>query len=209
MQASSGTRSLWRPSPARLVRLLVGLWLFGGGEGLITNAELGNSPWTVLAEGVALNSPLSIGAATVIISFLVLLAWIPLRQRVGLGTLANAVIVGVALDVTLAWVPESSHVVVRGGEVLAGIGCVGIGSGLYINAALGPGPRDGLMTGLNRVTGRPLALVRMAIELSALTGGFTLGGTVGVGTVAFALLVGPAVSTGLALLPASATTSSS
>ncbi|MGI8844728.1 MAG: YczE/YyaS/YitT family protein [Thermoleophilaceae bacterium] len=168
---------------------------------MITHAGLGNSPWTVLAEGVSLNSALSIGAATVVISFLVLLAWIPLRQRIGLGTLANAVVVGVALDVTLGWVPDTQSLVVRGAEVLVGIGCVGLGSGLYINAALGPGPRDGLMTGLNRVTGHPIAVVRTAIELCALTAGFLLGGTVGVGTLTFALLVGPAVAAGLRALP--------
>jgi len=194
-------RSLWVPTPARLVRLLAGLWLFGTGEGLLVHSDLGNSPWTVLAEGVSVHSPLSIGAATILISFVVLLVWIPLRQRPGLGTIANAIIVGVGVDATLAYMPETSGVV-PWLEIVAGIALVGLGSGLYINAALGPGPRDGLMTGIHGRTGWPIAPVRAGIELSALTAGVVLGGTAGVGTLAFALGVGPAVALGLRLLPA-------
>lgn len=193
--------SLWIPTPARAARLLTGLWLFGTGEGLLVHSDLGNSPWTVLAEGVSVHSPLSIGAATIAISFLVLLAWFPLRQLPGLGTVANAVIVGIGVDVTLAYMPQTSGVV-PWLEVAGGIALVGLGSGLYINAALGPGPRDGLMTGLHARTGYPIAPVRAGIELSALTAGFLLGGTAGVGTLAFALGVGPAVALGLRLLPA-------
>jgi uncharacterized membrane protein YczE len=194
-------RSRWVPTPRRLLRLLAGLWLFGTGEGLVTHAELGNSPWTVLAEGVSKHTPLSIGAATVSISFVVLLLWVPLREWPGLGTILNALLVGVALDVTLGALPRT-HGVVRGSEVLVGIALVGLGSGLYINAALGPGPRDGLMTGLHRRTGRPIALVRGSIEVTVFAAGAVLGGTIGVGTAAFALLVGPAVATALRLLPA-------
>lgn len=193
--------SLWTPTPARLVRLLAGLWLFGTGEGLLVHSDLGNSPWTVLAEGVSVHTPLSIGAATIAVSFLVLVVWIPLRQRPGLGTIANAIIVGVGVDATLAYMPATSGVV-PWLEVAGGIALVGLGSGLYINAGLGPGPRDGLMTGIHGRTGWPIAPVRASIELTALTVGFLLGGSVGVGTLAFALGVGPAVALGLRLLPA-------
>ena len=193
-------QSRWRAGPRRLARLLVGLTLFGAGEGLVVNSELGNSPWTVFAEGVSVQTPLSVGAATIATSFGVLLLWIPLRERPGLGTLANAVVIGIAIDATLA-VLAPAPLAVRVVELLGGIAAVGLGSALYLGAALGPGPRDGLMTGLHRRTGRPIALLRALIELSALLAGALLGGTVGVGTVAFALLVGPAVAAGLRLLP--------
>ena len=192
--------SRWRASPRRLARLLLGLWLFGTGEGLVLCSELGNSPWTVFAEGVSLQTPLSVGAATVATSFALLLLWIPLRERPGLGTVLNAVLVGVAIDVTAALVGQAP-LGVRVVELLGGIALVGLGSGFYINAALGPGPRDGLMTGLHRRTGRPVSLVRGTIEVFALIVGFGLGGTVGIGTVLFALLIGPAVAFGLRLLP--------
>jgi uncharacterized membrane protein YczE len=184
---------LWRPGPLRFGILLGGLWLFGTGEACIVAADLGNSPWTVLAQGVAENTPLDIGAATIVISFLVLCAWIPLRQQPGLGTICNAIIVGVAIGVMLEVLPEDPggglHWVLLGG----GIGLVALGGGIYLGARLGPGPRDGLMTGLHRRTGRSLRLVRTGIELGALLAGFALGGTVGVGTAAFALLIGPGV----------------
>ena len=156
-------------------------------------SELGNSPWTVLAEGVAIQTSLGVGVATVAISFLVLLAWIPLRQRLGLGTIANAIVIGVAIDASLAWLPDPSELLPRYGLVAAGIALVGIGSGLYLTSFLGPGPRDGLMTGLSRRTGLSLRAVRTGLEVAALTTGAILGGTVGIGTLAFALLIGPAV----------------
>ena len=192
--------SRWRASPRRLARLLFGLWLFGTGEGLVLTSELGNSPWTVFAEGVSEQTLLSVGAATVATSFALLLLWIPLRERPGLGTILNAVVVGVAIDVTAAVVGHAP-LGVRVVELLGGIALVGIGSGFYINAALGPGPRDGLMTGLHRRTGRPIWIVRGTIEVTALSIGYALGGTVGLGTVAFAALIGPAVALSLRLLP--------
>jgi uncharacterized membrane protein YczE len=153
----------------------------------------------VFAEGVSVQTPLSIGAATVATSFVVLLIWIPLRERPGLGTVANAIVVGLVIDLTLA-VLDTGPLALRIAELLGGIALVGVGSAIYLGAALGPGPRDGLMTGLHRITGRPIALLRGAIEVTALVVGALLGGTVGVGTVAFALLVGPAVQTALRVI---------
>ncbi|HYH59783.1 MAG TPA: hypothetical protein VD790_11270 [Thermoleophilaceae bacterium] len=160
---------------------------------MLVASELGNSPWVVLSEGVEAQTPLSVGVATVVVSFLVLLMWIPLRQRPGLGTIANAIVIGVAIDASLLWLPDTSDLAARYALVFGGIALVGAGSGLYLTCFLGPGPRDGLMTGISRRTGLSLRVVRTGIEVAALTGGWFLGGTVGVGTLAFALLIGPAV----------------
>jgi uncharacterized membrane protein YczE len=184
---------LWRPGPLRLAILLGGLWLFGTGEACIVAADLGNSPWTVLAQGVAGHTPLGIGAATIVISFGVLCAWIPLRQMPGLGTILNAIVVGVAIGVMVDVLPNDPAPALSWALLAGGIALVAVGGGIYLGARLGPGPRDGLMTGLHRRTGRSLRLVRTGIELSALIAGFALGGTVGIGTAAFALLIGPGV----------------
>jgi uncharacterized membrane protein YczE len=167
---------------------------------MLVASELGNSPWTVLAEGVAVQTPIAVGAATVAISFLVLLMWIPLRQRPGLGTILNAIVIGVAIDASLAWLPEPSELLPRYGLVAAGIALVGLGSGLYLTCFLGPGPRDGLMTGLARRTGLSLRVVRTGLEVTALTTGVILGGTVGIGTLAFAVLIGPVVQAAVVAL---------
>jgi len=197
------TPSRWRASPARLVRLLIGLVLFGIGEALLVHSGLGNSPWSVLAEGAGRQLGLGIGVTTIGISALILLAWIPLGQRPGLGTIANAVVIGLGMDVVLAALgPTSDVLAVRGLEVAATIVLVGIGSGLYLTAGLGPGTRDGLMTGLARRTGWSLRSTRVGIELSACALGVALGGTLGFGTLAFALLVGPAVQLALGRLGA-------
>jgi len=197
---SGAQRSRWRAGPRRLARLMAGLWVFGTGEALVVAADLGNSPWTVFADGVSEQTPLSIGLATVATSFALLLIWIPLGERPGLGTIANALVVGVAIDVMLI-VLVDAPLPVRIAELGVGIFLVGVGSGLYINAALGPGPRDGLMLGLHRRTGWPIGPLRAGIEITALSVGALLGGTLGVGTVAFALLVGPAVALALRALP--------
>jgi uncharacterized membrane protein YczE len=189
--------SRWRPTPHQLVQVLIGLWLFGVGEALVIDSELGNSPWTVLAEGLSKHTPLSIGGATVVISALVLLCWIPLHERPGLGTVLNAIVVGLSIDVTLAMLPHLHSLAVRWAALIGGIALVGLASGLYLTAALGPGPRDGLMTGLNARFGWPLAAVRTGLELMAVTSGWVLGGTVGIGSVLYALLVGHAVSFGV------------
>ena len=185
--------SLWRTDARTLLRLLAGLWIFGTGEALLVLATLGNSPWTVLAEGASEQTGAGIGFWTIVISFLVLLAWIPLRQRPGLGTILNAIVIGVAIAITLDLVGRPDQIGVRLGLVVVAISMVGVGSGLYLTSRLGPGPRDGLMTGLHERTGRSLRLIRTGIEVSVTAAGAVLGGTVGVGTLAFALLIGPAV----------------
>lgn len=200
--ATAPAASRWRASPRRLASLALGLVLFGAGEGLVVAAGLGNSPWTVLAEGMAIHTPLGVGSATVVISGLVLLAWIPLRQRPGLGTIANAVVVGWVLGLVVLALGDLADAPLRWAALLGGVALVGLGSGFYLGAALGPGPRDGLMTGLHRRTGRPVSGVRAAIELSAVAVGAALGGTIGVGTLIFALLIGPAVAVGLRALSA-------
>jgi uncharacterized membrane protein YczE len=169
---------------------LLGLWLFGVGEASLIDARLGNTPWTVLAEGVADHSPFDIGGATILISVVVLAGWIPLRQRPGLGTIANVVVIGVAMDVMRRVMPHPASLPARALEVAVGILVIGAGSALYLTANLGPGPRDGWMTGIHRRFGYPIASVRAAIEVTVLLAGLALGGTVGVATFAFALLVG-------------------
>jgi len=199
----TGVPSRWRAPPARLLRLLVGLVMFGAGEGLLVHSALGNSPWTVLAEGVAQQAGLAIGTATVALSFVILLAWVPLRQRPGLGTVANAVVVGVAIDATLRLLGGGSEALgPRVLEVVGAIALVSLGSGFYLTARLGPGPRDGLMTGLAARTGGSIRLTRSLIELSACGVGVALGGTLGLGTLAFALLIGPGVEFALGRLGA-------
>ena len=185
--------SLWRTDARTLARLLAGLWVFGTGEALLVLATLGNSPWTVLAEGASEQTGAGIGVWTIVISFLVLLAWIPLRQRPGLGTILNAIVIGVAIAITLKVVGTPDQIAVRLGLVVLAIAMVGVGSGLYLTSRLGPGPRDGLMTGLHERTGRSLRLIRTGLEVSVTAAGAVLGGTVGLGTLAFALLIGPAV----------------
>jgi len=179
--------------------LLVGLWLFGTGEALLVDSSLGVSPWTVLAQGIDGQLGIGIGVATFLISACVLLLWIPLRERPGLGTLANAVVIAVALGVTVLLLPEPSGFGWQLAEVVGGIATIGLGSGLYLTTGLGPGPRDGWMTGLHLRTGLPIVAVRLAIEVTVLGAGWLLGGVVGLGTVMFAVLIGPAVGYGLGL----------
>ena len=191
------SQSRWRSGPQTFMVLIVGLWLFGTGEALLVVAELGNGPWTVLAEGVSSRTPLSIGAATFVISCLVLLLWIPLKERPGLGTIANAVIIAAALQVGVQVIPHPDPLWLRLVFVITGIAAIGLGSGLYLTTNLGPGPRDGWMTGIHERFGWPVARVRLGIEVSVLAIGWLLGGTVGLGTVLFALFIGPSVGWGL------------
>jgi uncharacterized membrane protein YczE len=192
--------SRWRPRPFTFLVLLVGLWLFGTGEAFLVDAGIGVSPWTVLAQGIGVQTGLGLGVATFLVSIAVLLLWVPLREWPGLGTLSNAVVVSVAIGVTVPALPTPDAVATKVLWVLLGVASIGLGSGFYLTTALGPGPRDGLMTGLHRRTGLPVTPVRLVIELMVLGVGWLLGGTVGAGTVLFALLVGPAVGWGLALV---------
>jgi uncharacterized membrane protein YczE len=190
--------SRWRPTPRQLAQVVFGLTLFGVGEGLVVATELGNSPWSVFAEGLEVQTPLTIGAATLLISAVVMLSWIPLgERRLGLGTVLNALVIATMIDVTLWAVPDLHAIGVRWVALLGGIALVGVGSGFYLTAQLGPGPRDGLMTGIHARTGWPIFAVRTGIESTAVLIGWILGGTVGVGSLLFALLVGPAVATAL------------
>lgn len=175
----------------RFVQLFVGLFLYGIGIALIVRGELGVAPWDVLTQGIAKQTGLGFGLITVILSGVVLLLWIPIRQRLGFGTVMNALLVGPAADVGLWLIPPGLDLWVRVLLLPAGIVVLAIATGLYIGAHFGPGPRDGLMTGLHRVTGWKIWIVRTGIELVVLAIGWALGGNVGIGTVAFALLIGP------------------
>ena len=177
--------------------LIVGLTIFGIGEALLIAAGVGVSPWTVLAQGFGLQAGLSIGWATFIVSAAVLLLWIPLRQMPGLGTLMNAIVISFVIEFSLPYLPHPQILALQLLEATTGVLLVGMGSGLYLTARLGPGPRDGLMTGLQAKTGYPIAWVRMSLEILAVGLGWSLGGTVGVGTLMFAFGIGPAVSLGL------------
>lgn len=166
---------------------------------MLVTSTLGNAPWTVLAQGLSTRLPISIGLATFLISGVVLLLWIPLRERPGLGTISNAVVIAVSLQVMASVLPTPSGLGVRLLLVLGGIVVIGIGSGLYLTTNLGPGPRDGWMTGVHLRTGWPVSAVRLGIEAAVLVVGWLLGGTVGIGTVLFAAMIGPAVGYGLRL----------
>ena len=177
--------------------LIFGLIIFGFGEGLLILSTTGNSPWSVLAEGISKNSKLSIGAATFLVSVGVLFLWIFLRQKPGLGTIFNIIIISGMIDVTLYFFDPPSSNMLKYLLAIFSVMLVGIGSGIYLVANLGPGPRDGLMTGLTKITNLPIALVRASLEISVVIIGWYLGGTVGVGTLIFAFGIGPCVAFGL------------
>jgi uncharacterized membrane protein YczE len=195
---SEGSR--WCTGPGTFVILIVGLWLFGAGEAMLVDAALGNAPWTVFAQGIAVRTGIAIGLATFVTSVVVLLMWVPLREKPGLGTIANAIVIALALQVMIDVLPTPESLGWRLAQVVAGIVLVGIGSGLYLTTNLGPGPRDGLMTGIHERTGIAVTPVRLSIEVIVLAVGWILGGTVGVGTVLFAVLIGPSVGYGLKLV---------
>ncbi|MER6959787.1 MULTISPECIES: hypothetical protein [unclassified Streptomyces] len=175
----------------RLIQLYVGLVLYGASAALFVQAGLGLEPWGVLHQGLAELTGLTIGVVSIVVGAAVLLLWIPLRQRPGLGTVSNVFVVGLAMDGTLAWVPEARTLAVQVPLLLAGIVLNGVATGLYIAASFGPGPRDGLMTGLHRRTGRSIRLMRTAVEVAVVVTGFALGGTIGVGTLLYAVAIGP------------------
>jgi uncharacterized membrane protein YczE len=190
---------VWKRHARRLVQLYVGLWVYGFGAALQVRAGLGLDPWDVFHQGGARHLGLAIGTVLIIVGALVLLLWIPLRQRPGLGTVSNVVLIGVALNVSLEWLPDVHPMWLRIATLALGIVLGGVATGMYIGAHYGPGPRDGLMTGLARRTGRSIRLVRTCIEVTVLLVGWALGGTVGIGTIAYALAIGPLAQVFLAV----------
>lgn len=172
------------------MQLYVGLLLYGFSTSLLVEATLGLDPWDVLHQGISRLTGISIGRTTVAVGVAVLILWIPLRQRPGLGTVSNAIVIGLAVDASLAVLPSPGAVLWRAAFLAVGILLNGMATGMYIGAGLGPGPRDGLMTGL-AANGRSIRVVRTLIELLVLGVGWTLGGTVGVGTLAYAVAIGP------------------
>ncbi|MGV9905467.1 membrane protein YczE [Streptomyces sp. NPDC003388] len=175
----------------RLIQLYAGLALYGASSALLVVAGLGLEPWNVLHQGLAELTGLTIGVVSIAVGAVVLLLWIPLRQRPGLGTVSNVFVVGLAMDGTLALLPDVRALAVRVPLLVAGIVLNGAATGLYIAASFGPGPRDGLMTGLHRRTGRSIRLMRTVVEVTVVVTGFALGGTIGVGTVLYAVSIGP------------------
>ncbi|MEU2316511.1 YitT family protein [Streptomyces althioticus] len=175
----------------RLFQLYAGLALYGASSALLVRSGLGLEPWNVLHQGLSERTGLSMGVVLTALGALILLLWIPLRQRPGLGTVSNVLVIGVAMDATLAVVPDAHGMALRVAVMASGIVLNGAATGLYIAARFGPGPRDGLMTGLNRRTGVSVRLVRTAIEITVVVTGFVLGGTVGVGTLLYAVTIGP------------------
>ena len=183
----------------RVLQLLVGLALYGFADGLCIQAGKGVDPWTVFAQGVAVHTGIGIGWITNIIGLAVLLLWIPLRQRPGLGTILNILLVGTFIQLTVTVVPRASGLAAQLAMLLTGVVLVAVASGLYIGAHFGPGPRDGLMTGMHGRFGWPIWACRLSVESTVLIVGWLLGGTVGIGTVVFALGIGPLVHVALPL----------
>jgi uncharacterized membrane protein YczE len=184
----------------RIVQLLVGLVLYGTGAAFTVIAGLGVDPWTVFAQGLSIRTGIGIGWVTNLLGFFVLLLWIPLRQKPGVGTIANILLVGTSMQIVLGIVPPVQGFLAQLGMLVAGILLVAVASGLYIGAHFGPGPRDGLMTGMHSRLGWPIWLCRLTVEATVLFIGWLLGGTVGLGTVLFAATIGPLVHLALPLL---------
>ena len=190
----------FRPKFSTFFFLCFGLTLFGLGEGLLIVSFTGASPWSVLAQGISLNINLSIGTITFLISLVVLVLWIPLGQKPGMGTIFNALIIAIMIDLCIKFVPTPSNYIHQLILAIISVITVGIGGGIYLVSNLGAGPRDGLMIGLQKLTKLPIAVVRAALEISAVSVGWYLGGTVGVGTLLFAFGIGPCVALGLYLV---------
>ena len=185
----------WDLRASRVLILAFGLFIFGIGDSLLIVSDLGNAPWSVLAQGISLRTPLSVGEATFLISGIVLILWIPLKEKPGFGTLANIFIIAIAIDIGIENIPHPNNFSLELLYVVVGIVLVGAGSALYITCGLGPGPRDGWMTSLHKRTGIPVGRVRLMIEVSVLICGALLGGRVGLGTALFALFIGYSVAT--------------
>ena len=194
-------KSKWSLTPLRLFILLFGLTIFGFGEALLIQSTLGNSPWAVLSQGLSKHTPLSLGWSTLVIGFLVLLGWIPLKQWPGFGTIANILVISYALQIGTDVFPvEHPTLWIRFAYVVCGIAIIGIGSSLYITCGLGTGPRDGLMTGIHRVSGVRVGRVRLIIEIIVMSIGWLLGGRVGIGTLMFAVFIGNSVAISLGVV---------
>jgi uncharacterized membrane protein YczE len=193
-------KSRWDLSFKRVLILFFGLAIFGLGDGLIIQSGLGNAPWSVLAQGISLKSGLSIGTSTLIVGSLVLALWIPLRERPGFGTLSNIIIISLFIEIATNIFPKQDELLPGLIFTLVGIAMVGIGSALYITCGLGPGPRDGAMTGLHQRTGVRVGRVRLGLEVVVSIAGALLGGTLGLGTLLFALLIGQSVAISFGLL---------
>ena len=190
----------FKPKISTFLFLCFGLTLFGLGEGLLIVSFTGASPWSVLAQGISLNVDLSIGVITILISVGVLIFWIPLNQRPGIGTILNALIIGLMIDVCIRYVSTPENYVSQLLLAIVAVLTVGLGGGIYLVANLGAGPRDGLMVGLQKKTNMPIAVVRAFLEITVMSTGWYLGGTVGIGTLLFAFGIGPAVALGLFLV---------
>ena len=186
-----------KPRISTFFFLSFGLVLFGLGEGLLIVSAAGASPWTVFAQGIYLNFGLSVGIITIIVSLAVLFLWIPLNQKPGIGTILNALIIGMMIDVCIKFVPTPDNYISQLFLAIIAVITVGIGGGIYLVANLGAGPRDGLMIGLQKKTNLPIAIVRATLEITVMSTGWYLGGTVGFGTLIFAFGIGPAVALGL------------
>ena len=189
-----------KPKLTTLIMLVIGLFLFGLGEAIIIGSGSGVSPWTVLAQGISSKTDLSIGVATFLISIFILIFWVPLKQIPGIGTILNAIIIASAIDLTLGFIPKPELIYLKILQASFGILIVGIGSGIYLASNLGPGPRDGLMIGLQQKTNTSIPLIRTIIEIAAVTVGWFLGGIVGIGTILFVFGIGPCVGVGLTLV---------
>ena len=186
-----------KPKISTFFFLCVGLILFGLGEGLLIVSFAGASPWSVLAQGISLNANLSIGIITILVSIAVLIFWVPLNQKPGIGTILNAIIIGLMIDVCIKYVPTPENYIYQIFLAIIAVLTVGLGGGIYLVANLGAGPRDGLMVGLQKKTNLPIAIIRAFLEITVMCIGWYLGGIVGVGTLLFAFGIGPAVALSL------------
>ena len=183
-----------RPKLSTILALVLGLWIFGTGEAILIGAGIGVSPWTVLAQGISEQTSFTVGLSTFIVGVLVLLFWIPLREIPGIGTILNIILISMAIDVMGPHIPEQTEMIPAIFQASIGIIFVGIGSAFYLTANLGPGPRDGWMTGIQKKTDWPISRVRIGIEILVLSLGISLGGVFGIGTIMFALGIGPIVA---------------
>ena len=190
---SAATPLSIKPPLLSVLFLFIGLSIFGFGHAILFGSNFGVSPWMVLAQGLAIQFEIGIGLSIIVVSFGVLLFWIPLKEKPGIGTFINFFVVAAVIEMTLPYIPYQTDISLKLLQVFVGILVIGIGGSIYLIANLGPGPRDGLMTGLSRKTGIPMAYVRNVLEVSVVIIGWSLGGTAGVGTLIFAIMIGPVI----------------